>query len=451
MRNFWICFGLAVVLLCLPGCSGSEDAADAGGRIPLEVSQQSFNWDSDVNGQAVSIITSSEWTAKTNVEWCKPRKESGRGSYNLSLWVSPNITPAARSGVLTIKAGSETKAISISQPAYTADTTYVYRLPVIFHVLYKSSNDVKQNIPQEWLAEVLDSVNAGYRRNGMGIEFCMAQIDQNGDTLTEAGVMRHHVDFTTMDSDYFLSSGNTKYGNLNQNFQRYINIFTFTFKDENVMGVTTLPNMPSTRKLDGLSYMSGKDLQSVKTLDFPWGVAINNNYVYDSQPSGYIVPTYIVTTLSHELGHYLGLLHTFSEDKCNEDDYCEDTKNCDYNAYLDELERFLKEIASSGSGDLDVRMILRRFNCEDGEEYYADNILDYMYTIGDKLTPNQQVRTRRVLNYCPMVPGPKLETYSTAGSRSDSGGAAFVIPRLSNCPGMPLKEKPSFHREVPVK
>lgn len=430
---------MAAAVLSLPGCSSSEDVVE---KIPLGVSQRSFVWDSSVNEQAISISTSSSWTADTDVEWCKPRKASGNGSYRLSLWVSPNITSTARSGHLTVKSGGETETVSISQPAYTADTAYVYRLPVVFHVLYKDRSDRNQYIPQTWLREVLDSVNANYRRNGMGVEFSMAGIDQDGDTLTEAGVMYRQVGFTDMDSDTFLSSGNTEYGGLNQNFQRYINIFTFRFSDDYTMGVTTLPNMPSARKLDGLSDMPGKDLQSVKTLGFPWGVAINNSYIYDEQPKGYIVPTYIVTTLSHELGHYLGLLHTFSEDECNEDDYCEDTKNCDYNAYIEGVERYFDGLAPDENADAHV--VLRRTSCEDGDTYYADNILDYMFTLADKLTPDQQERTRRVLNYCPMVPGPKLETYSTAGSRSPDDISSSMIPRLSGCPDMPVREN-IFH------
>ena len=68
---------------------------------------------------------------------------------------------------------------------------------------------------------------------------------------------------------------------------------------------------------------------------------------------------------------------------------------------------------------------------QDASEYQADNILDYMYTIGNVFTEQQKKRAHQVLNYCPMVPGPKLETYSKATSRAS---AAFIQPRLSDCP-----------------
>lgn len=433
MKKAFAYFGIALAALSLQGCSDNEDSAESG-SVSFGVSQQSFSWDSNVNEQALLISASSSWTASTDVEWCKPRKASGRGSYNLSLWVSPNITSEARSGQLTIKSGTEMKTVSIEQPAYTSDTTYTYRLPVIFHVLYNDRSDNEQYIPQNWLAEVLDSVNANYRRNGMGIEFCMAAIDQDGDTLSEAGVMRHQVSFTSMDCDAFLASDNTDYGYLNQNFRRYINIFTFKFSEDNTMGITTLPCMPTTRKMDGLTDISGSTLQSITALDYPWGVALNNSYIYESQPAGYINPLYIVTTLSHELGHYLGLLHTFSEDECNDDDYCDDTKNCDYNAYIDGLEEYFNSLGAGESAS--ARVVLSRTDCEDGESYYADNILDYMYTLADDLTSDQQERTRQVMNYCPMVPGPKLETYSTASSRI-SEEASSMEPRLSGCPDIP--------------
>lgn len=429
MKSILSYFIAAVTALSLAACSDDNETE---GQGDIEVPQQELTFNSNVNESSISIKTTGTWTASSDINWCKPRKKNGKGSTNLSLWVSPNITNKARSGKITIRANGETKTIPVSQPAYTADTTYIYRLPVIFHVLYKNRNDNKQYVSQKWLTELIDSVNLVYKRNNMNIQFHMARIDQNGDTLTEAGVMRKQISAASMDCDKFLQDDNPTYGNLNQNFQQYINIFLFKFTDENTMGITTLPNMPSTRELAGLNSMPGSTLQNITKLDSPWGVAINNDYIYEMQKWGYINPMYVVTTIAHELGHYLGLRHAFSEDECNEDDYCEDTKNCDYNAYIESIVDYRNNLKEGESPQASV--LLTRSNCDDGELYHADNIMDYMYTLADKLTPDQRARTLRVLNYCPMVPGPKLETYTNSKSTLMNGQKIRLVPRLSNCP-----------------
>ena len=224
MKSTLSYFIAAVTALSLSACSDDNETEGQGG---IEVPQQELTFNSNVNESSISIKTTGTWTASSDINWCKPRKKSGKGSTNLSLWVSPNITNKARSGKITIRANGETKTIPVNQPAYTADTTYIYRLPVIFHVLYKDRNDNKQYVSQKWLTELIDSVNLVYKRNNMNIQFHMARIDQNGDTLTEAGVMRKQISAASIDCDKFLQDDNPTYGNLNQNFQQYINIFLF--------------------------------------------------------------------------------------------------------------------------------------------------------------------------------------------------------------------------------
>lgn len=46
-------------------------------------------------------------------------------------------------------------------------------------------------------------------------------------------------------------------------------------------------------------------------IPYPHCVSINNDYIYDHD--AYYSSSDIVATLTHELGHYLGLRHAFSE------------------------------------------------------------------------------------------------------------------------------------------
>ncbi|MBP5277712.1 MAG: zinc-dependent metalloproteinase lipoprotein [Prevotella sp.] len=414
----------AVVMLLVTACSNDDNH--------LSVSTDSITFDQDVWERTVKVKTTGKWTASTNVDWCKPYQSSGDGDTDLLLWVSPNVLSEARDGKLTIRSGGDSKTVMLSQPAFSGSMDdFTYQLPVIFHILYKDKNDPRQYPEVGRMQEILQGVNKLYKDNNMNIQFVLPLYDQDGKSLKEEpGVIREEVTFDSISCMKFLDEKNTDYGYLNQDLQRYINVFVFAYSEEKLLGVSDLPVMPTEHTVDGLSNQAGKELQTFKTLKFPWGVTINNKYIDQKQDPGYINPLYVTLTLAHELGHYIGLLHTFSQNECYEDDYCDDTKNCDYNAYEEELTRYMNEIAATGN-KIEAAKVLRRISCEDGTDYRADNILDYMYTLGNVFTDQQKKRVHSVLNYCPMTPGPKMETYSSAKTRSSE---AFIKPRLSDCP-----------------
>ena len=111
-------------------------------------------------------------------------------------------------------------------------------------------------------------------------------------------------------------------------------------------------------------------------------------------------------TLAHELGHYLGLRHVFSEggttSMCTDTDYCKDTKSynkqeydskCDY-IYENEREKYT------------FKNLVKRTGC-DGIEFISYNIMDYAISYSNQFTQNQRERIRHVLSYSPLIPGPK--------------------------------------------
>jgi len=427
---------LAFIFL-MTSCSGNDDEVKV-----MPVSQESFTWTSEITQQPLQINASGSWRIQSDVDWCQPVKDSGNGKYKLSLWVSPNITSEARSGNLTISSGKTTQTISLNQPAYTGSTDdYTYRIPVLFHILYDDANDENKYVKKGRMEQIIKKVNKLYADCEMNIQFELAEIDENGDSIEEPGVIREKVDFDTLSCMTFLSEEST-YGKYNQNFKKYINVFVFKYTEENTLGVSDLPVMPTDQKMDGLSDQAGEELEQFTTLSFPWGVTLNNRYIYEDPRENYLVPLNVVLTLAHELGHYLGLLHTFSQDECNEDDYCDDTKNCDYNAYTEKLDRYFEEIERTG-GQAEAKVVLTRTDCTTAEDYQANNILDYMYTKGDSLTRQQFDRTRKVLLYCPMMPGPRLVTYKSKSTRG--GIPAPIVPRISNCP--PTSRNSSLNKQ----
>ena len=320
-----------------------------------------------------------------------------------------------------------------NETAETISDDYEYKLPVVFHVLYKDKNDQKQYPSEARLKLVLDSVNALYKRNHMNITFTMAEKDEDDKELSEKGIMRHEIDSTSMNPMNFIRES-SKYGEYTQNIHKFINVYLFHYDKENEqsMGMSVLPVMPSNHTMEGVPDTTATFLNNHTKYANPWGVTINSQYIQESQKWGNINPMCAWNTLAHELGHYLGLLHTFSENKCEEDDYCSDTKNCDYEAYIDEVELFFKDIKEDAT--VSFWDLPRRTDCQTSEKYFAHNVMDYMYTIADSLTTQQRKRTRQVLNYCPSVPGLKIKEPTTRGYGEIPSAPVLMRPRLSGCP-----------------
>lgn len=90
---------------------------------------------------------------------------------------------------------------------------------------------------------------------------------------------------------------------------RYINVFVENIHGGKTSGYTYFPEMPD-NSLPGLAVNETQDF------NFPYAVTIDYNFVIvSSKPNPY--------TLAHELGHFLGLLHTFED--CQLGDFCDDT------------------------------------------------------------------------------------------------------------------------------
>ncbi|MFA6832963.1 MAG: M43 family zinc metalloprotease, partial [Bacteroidaceae bacterium] len=123
----------------------------------------------------------------------------------------------------------------------------------------------------------------------------------------------------------------------------------------------------------------------------------------------------VTVTLAHELGHYLGLHHPFSEDEkgnlttsCINSDYCDDTPSYDRAAY----EKVLMLLLASQPDSIPIPMkeAATRESCETSKEFVGRNIMDYEVCYSDQFTSDQRTRIRHVLAYSPLIPGPKKTT-----------------------------------------
>ncbi|MCI1647846.1 MAG: zinc-dependent metalloproteinase lipoprotein, partial [Bacteroides sp.] len=296
-----------------------------------------------------------------------------------------------------------------------------YRLPVIFHVLYKDENDTLQYIKQERLAYLLNAVNNLYQNSrssvDMNLEFTLATTDENGNTLATPGVEYVYWANTPMDCSSFMSDNTGQYVSLLWDPNKYINVMLYNFTSDNsgsiTLGITHLPfSTKGSTYLEGLSSISQTSLVK-SNLAFPYCASINSLYIYE-ESGEYYNSADATVTLAHELGHYIGLHHPFSENangslnpNCINSDYCDDTPTYDRNAYGEVLAMLLKK------SNVTMSEAATREDCNTSEEFIGRNIMDYEVCYSDQFTSDQRARIRHVLAYSPLIPGPKKTTTTT--------------------------------------
>lgn len=216
--------------------------------------------------------------------------------------------------------------------AYSASTTTyksnggVYTIPVVVHVVYKLAS---QNIDDEFIYSQIDVLNEDYRRlnddadetpaafEGLAadaqIEFCLAQQDEDG--IVTTGITRTETDITSW--DLFTGGGADDYAD-NVKFtdkggedgwdrSSYLNIWVCNLAP-GLLGYATPPGAAPLKD----------------------GVVIGYKYFGDGSPGGVYNKG---RTTTHEVGHWLGLYHTWGDDdfqpepQCGGSDLIGDTPN----------------------------------------------------------------------------------------------------------------------------
>ncbi len=356
----------------------------------------------------------------------------------------------ACSSPYNVDEGTRTDVDNEKVDTLTINDSYTYEVPVIFHVLYANSSNSSQYIPYQRLDNLLQYVNEIYKGGVYGesenvnVKFVLATTDENGEKLAHPGV--EYVKYTgeyPIDEEKFMADQTGENVKYIWEPNKYINVMMFNFKNANENGITLgISHMPFSVKgdheLEGLETVTTSSVKK-SNLRFAYCSAINSLYANTSPNGGYYqsdrytnsnhrMTTYtsadVVMTLAHELGHYLGLYHVFTErrdasddgsvipvDSCADTDYCEDTNSYNRNEYVQYLE-------NEGKKETYLDPLIKRHSCE-GVEYDADNIMDYSVGLGFKITPQQKQRIRHVLYYSPLIPGPKK--YNTTRAAALNG------------------------------
>lgn len=343
-------------------------------------------------------------------------------------------------------------------------------VPVVFHILYENSANATQNPSAAIIKQRLDLMNKFYASTlftesnipgvpsqNIGLTFTLATHRPDGTALAEPGIDRvMYAGSTNMSAEDFLYSSSTAGKNkaIFWDPNRYVNIWLFGFlmssdpkRDESsVTGISFLPYCTTTHPL---VLLNGSDPKSpgeayFSTLPtYMHGIALNNRYflppagVSPTDQWGVINEDEGLFTLCHEMGHYLGLRHAFSEENgCDDpdnasDDGCADTPKYDRAAYMADIEPFLENPTPEQRAELSYDIFERR-PCA-GEVFTSTNVMDYYFSLRTQFTPNQKGRIDFVMEYSPLIPRGTEGTKALLENFTGEVSGSLPEPILMRC------------------
>lgn len=226
--------------------------------------------------------------------------------------------------VFLFACGKDSAVAPIIEPAPQPGPK-IYRIPVVVHVIHFGEPlGAGHNLSKERIAGQIKLLSDDYRRRegtrgfnnhpdggDARIEFVFAQSAPNGAATdgivrVNAKAINNPVEENRL-FDYF-----AYYSYWDP--ERYLNIWTMPLPGATdvVLGMATGPETD----LPGAElFIPGEPFQAE-------GVLINSEHFGESDLHS---EHNLGRTLTHEVGHYLGLLHTWGGGDCNSNDFCDDT------------------------------------------------------------------------------------------------------------------------------
>ena len=198
----------------------------------------------------------------------------------------------------------------------------IYEIPVVVHVIHNNSSGAigGHNISDAQIYSQINILNEDYRRLNIDatntplmfqpvaadckIQFCLATLDPNGNPTTGINRVYNGQAAFTISEEYKLKK--LSYWPNDQ----YLNIWTCDISN-GYLGYAQFPNYSG---LIGIDPYSGGDATDGVVIDYgAFGNVGSSTFPYD-----------LGRTATHEVGHWLGLIHIWGDSFCG-DDYVSDT------------------------------------------------------------------------------------------------------------------------------
>lgn len=227
-------------------------------------------------------------------------------------------------------------------------STEIITIPVVIHIIHNGDAiGQNENISDEQALSQITVLNQDFRRMAgtrgfntnpigadVGIEFCLAQRKPNGTATNGIDRVKKSLStYKTLDETEKMKTETQWDPN------QYLNIWVVYFSDNTsteMNGLLGYAQYPSTSNLSGLNYDEGEANTDGVVIDYRFFGTSD----IASEPTD---PDYDKgRTCTHEIGHYLGLLHIWGdgngdsstgETDCSASDYCADTPQCGYEHY----------------------------------------------------------------------------------------------------------------------
>ena len=201
-------------------------------------------------------------------------------------------------------------------------------IPVVVHVIHNGdAYATNENIADEQVQSQITVMNQDFRKmagtpgfntNTVGadttIEFVLAKVDPNGNPTN--GINRVNLCTASWSTD---AVNSTVKPTTIWDPTQYMNMWSVNFSDPDLLGYA---QFPSNSTLTGLNASGGSANTDGVVAGYPFFGSrtiypsgnYGNNFTYDKG-----------RTMTHEVGHYLGLRHIWGDGGCNVDDFCNDT------------------------------------------------------------------------------------------------------------------------------
>lgn len=255
----------------------------------------------------------------------------------------------------------------------------VRELPIIFHVFSNGPNISAAQMNNQITnanAAFSNNIRTSFKSNVNAVNnyfrYRLADRDPEGQVMELTGYNRIEVpsDFNADSPEYLQTKFDAMWDP-----NRYINVFIESIGF--AAGFAYLPTL-SNPAIPGLQVNSNPD----PVINYPYSISLDYRFAIElNNPNSHV--------LAHELGHYLGLYHTFHN--CGTGDFCDDT-----------LPHSITNLSGNAVFNNNRRGCL-------GDNFISTNIMDYVIEV-DNFTFDQRERMQAVYENAIFFPRQENQT-----------------------------------------